>query len=70
MNGCMERIGRMIERDQELDRQICDGRIGFDACSALFQAESLSALDDAMRIVNNFYRIYRQHLEVIEEIQQ
>jgi hypothetical protein len=43
-------------------------RIGFDTCKVLFDCQSVDELDYAIGIVNNFYRIYREQLMVLDEI--
>lgn len=43
-------------------------KIGFDCSQVLMQCNTVMELDEAMRIVNNMYKILREHLEVIDEI--
>jgi hypothetical protein len=39
--------------------------VGFDAVQVLMQCKDVDELDEAYRILNNFYGIYRGQLEVI-----
>lgn len=43
-----------------------DERIGFDCSQVLLKCNSTAELDEAMRVVNNIYRIYRDRLVVLE----
>jgi len=42
--------------------------IGFKTCQILLNCKDTMELDNAITIINNFYRIYREHLLVLDEI--
>ncbi len=42
---------------------------GFKAVQLLMENETTSDLDETMCIVNNFYKVYREHLETLEQIE-
>jgi ribosomal 30S subunit maturation factor RimM len=44
-----------------------NGHIGFDVCQKLIECETVDDLDEAIRIVNGFYRVYRDRLEILED---
>ncbi|PNX47581.1 MAG: hypothetical protein BV457_05430 [Thermoplasmata archaeon M9B1D] len=43
-------------------------KIGFDCSQILMGCNSVDELDEAIRIINNMYRILREHLVVFDEI--
>jgi len=43
-------------------------KIGFDCSQILMECNSVEELDEAIRIINNMYRILREHLIVFDEL--
>ena len=42
-------------------------KIGFDCIQTIMEHDpSMDELDECMRVLNNFYRVYRPQLEIIE----
>jgi len=45
-------------------------KLGFDCIQLIIEADpSCEEIDECMRILNNFYRVYHEHLMILEEIQ-
>lgn len=42
--------------------------LGFDVMQVLYNADTVVELDDAMCVVNDGYRVLREHLETLENI--
>ena len=42
--------------------------IGFKTCQVLLNCQNTEELDQAITVINNFYKIYREHLLVLDEI--
>ena len=38
--------------------------IGHDVCQKLMDCNDVNELNEAMKIINDFYRVYYQHLEI------
>jgi len=45
-------------------------RIGFECTQVLMQCDTKAELDEAIRIVNNFYRIFSERLETLDDIRE